>query len=175
MRQAKYWGWLFAIALIASSASGASATRVLQPGDTAPAFTLPALAERRLISLEEFHGKVVYLEFWSSWCAPCRESFPQLDALRERLPREEFEVIGINLEHSADDARRFLKKHPVTFPVVSDAALSLKGRYGVSVMPTSFLIDREGVVRAAHRGWIVDDLDAMAEQVTALVDEAANR
>ena len=178
MRQDNRWGWLLAIVVVMSGQGAASETRVLQPGDRAPAFTLPALAERRVISLSEYHGKVVYLDFWSSWCAPCREAFPQLDALRESLPRDEFEVIGINLEQSADDARRFLRRHPVSFPIVSDAALSLKASYGVSVMPSSFLIDREGIVRAAHRGWVVDDLARMARQARHLIeteDQGAGR
>ena len=121
-------------------------------GDLAPEFELPALAAGHMLSLAEHRGAVVYLEFWNSFCAPCRASFPKLDALRRRLPREDFEVIAVNMDRFADDARRFLEDTPVSFPVVSDASLLTGRRFGVNVLPTGFLLDRAGVIRDIHQG-----------------------
>lgn len=121
-------------------------------GDLAPEFELPALAAGHMLALRDHRGAVVYLEFWNSFCAPCRASFPKLDALRQRLPREDFEVIAVNMDRFADDARRFLEDTPVSFPVVSDASLLTGRRFGVNVLPTGFLLDRAGVIRDIHQG-----------------------
>ena len=121
-------------------------------GDLAPAFELPALSAGHMLALQDHRGAVVYLEFWNSFCAPCRASFPKLDALRQRLPREDFEVIAVNMDSFADDAREFLEDTPVSFPVVSDASLLTGRRFGVNVLPTGFLLDRAGVIRDIHRG-----------------------
>ena len=142
-------------------------------GSVAPEFELPALAAGRMLSLAEHRGAVVYLEFWNSFCAPCRASFPKLDALRQRLPREDFEVIAVNMDRFADDARRFLEDTPVSFPVVSDASLRTGRRFGVHVLPTGFLLDRAGVVRDIHRGEL--DMARFAARVTELIDRPQQR
>ncbi len=136
-------------------------------GSVAPSFELPALAAGRMLSLADHLGAVVYVEFWNSFCAPCRASFPKLDALRQRLPREDFEVIAVNMDPFADDGRKFLEGTPVSFPVVSDASLRIGRRFGVSVLPTGFLLDRAGVVRDIHRGEI--DVARFDARVTALI------
>ena len=139
----------------------------------APEFELPALSAGHMLALADYRGAVVYLEFWNSFCAPCRASFPKLDALRQRLPREDFEVIAVNMDAFADDAREFLKDTPVTFPVVSDASLGTGRRFGVQVLPTGFLLDRAGVIRDIHRGEL--DMARFDERVTALIDRPQNR
>lgn len=140
-------------------------------GDPAPDFALPALSERQVLSLSDHRGAVVYLEFWNAFCAPCRASFPKLDALRERLPREDFEVIGVNMDTFADDGRRFLAGTPVSFPVLSDASLAVGSRFGVESLPTGFLIDRAGIVREVHRG--TPDMTAFDRRVRALIAATA--
>ena len=137
-------------------------------GSVAPEFELPALAAGHMLALADHRGAVVYLEFWNSFCAPCRASFPKLDALRQRLPREDFEVIAVNMDRFADDAREFLDGTPVSFPVVSDASLGTGRRFGVSVLPTGFLLDRAGVVRDIHRGEL--DMARFHSRVTELID-----
>ena len=142
-------------------------------GSVAPEFELPALAAGHMLSLAEHRGAVVYLEFWNSFCAPCRASFPKLDALRQRLPREDFEVIAVNMDPFADDARKFLEGTPVSFPVVSDASLRTGRRFGVDVLPTGFLLDRAGVVRDIHRGEL--DMARFDARVTELIDRPQQR
>lgn len=142
-------------------------------GSVAPEFELPALAAGHMLSLADHRGAVVYLEFWNSFCAPCRASFPKLDALRQRLPREDFEVIAVNMDPFADDARAFLEGTPVSFPVVSDASLLTGRRFGVNVLPTGFLLDRAGVVRDIHRGEL--DMARFDARVTELIDRPQQR
>ena len=142
-------------------------------GSVAPEFELPALAAGHMLALAEHRGAVVYLEFWNSFCAPCRASFPKLDALRQRLPREDFEVIAVNMDPFADDARKFLEGTPVSFPVVSDASLRTGRRFGVDVLPTGFLLDRAGVVRDIHRGEL--DMARFDARVTELIDRPQQR
>lgn len=142
-------------------------------GAEVPSFELPALAAGRMLALADYRGTVVYVEFWNSFCAPCRASFPKLDALRQRLPRKDFEVIAVNMDTFADDGRDFLAKTPVSFPVVSDASLATGRRFGVSALPTGFLVDRAGVVRHIHRGEL--DMALFDERVTALIDDSPDR
>ena len=139
-------------------------------GSVAPEFELPALAAGHMLALADYRGAVVYVEFWNSFCAPCRASFPKLDALRQRLPREDFEVIAVNMDRFADDAREFLAETPVSFPVVSDASLATGRRFGVTALPTGFLLDRAGVVRDIHRGEL--DMSRFQERAKALIDRS---
>ena len=147
-----------------------------EAGEPAPDFALPALSERHVLSLSDLRGAVVYLEFWNSFCAPCRASFPKLDALRERLPREDFEVVAVNMDPFADDGRRFLAKTPVSFPVLSDASLAVGERFGVEALPTGFLIDRTGIVREVHQGAAdMAELDRSVRTLVAADGAAAAR
>lgn len=123
-----------------------------------------------MLSLADYRGAVVYVEFWNSFCAPCRASFPKLDALRQRLPREDFEVIAVNMDTFADDGRDFLSETPVSFPVASDASLATGRRFGVKALPTGFLVDRAGVVRHIHRGEL--DMARFDARVTEMIDQS---
>lgn len=160
--------WLAGVAMSASSEVGKP-----RVGEIAPGFMLPVLAGRSIVALEDYQGKVVYLDFWNSRCAPCRDAMPIMGALRNRLSREGFEVIAVNTDRYADDARRFLASVPVDFPVVSDAAQTVGDAYGVSILPTSFLLDRRGIVRSIHQGWGVDDLDDIAGEIEDLLEQKA--
>jgi thiol-disulfide isomerase/thioredoxin len=123
-------------------------------GRAAPDFSLPSLQTGQSpVSLADYRGKVVYLDFWSSWCAPCRRAMPHLDALRQEYSREDFEVVGISVDPDAADARRLLDRIPVAYPLALDAGGQMAGdRYGVAVLPAALLIDRNGVVRAVLQG-----------------------
>jgi thiol-disulfide isomerase/thioredoxin len=126
-------------------------------GQMAPAVTLPVLAGTGEVSLAALRGKVVYLDFWASWCGPCRVSFPQLDQLRQELGSDGFEVLAINLDDVESDALQFLAAVPVSYLVVRDAQGVTPQAYGILGMPTGYLIDREGVVRDVHQGYRKSD------------------
>jgi len=130
-------------------------------------FHLPQLSGSADLALEDFRGKVVYLDFWASWCGPCRKSLPLYEILyQEMVPQAEngqpesgqggsaqFAVVAINLDESKEDAARFLEKHPVTYTVLLDPAGVTAADWQVKVMPSSFLLDRSGKVVKEYAGF----------------------
>ena len=138
---------------------------------------LPQLSAARLeepsqsLSLASLRGSVVYVDFWASWCVPCRLSMPVLDALYRDNHARGFVVVGINKDVSGEDARRFLKKVPVSFPLVSDAQDAAARAFEVKTMPSGYLVDRKGVVRIVHRGFTEETAAELRKEVEALLKE----
>ena len=102
-------------------------------------------------------GKVVLIDFWASWCAPCKKSFPALNELHERYRDKGLTIIAVNVDAKRADMERFLKTTPASFSVVRDAEQKLVARTEVESMPTSFLIDAAGRVRFLHKGYTGDE------------------
>jgi cytochrome c biogenesis protein CcmG, thiol:disulfide interchange protein DsbE len=121
--------------------------------------------------LPALKGKVVYLDFWASWCAPCKASFPVLEAWQKEFAAQGFSVLAVSVDEKADDMAKFLKKNPVTFPVVRDAGQKLVAAANVSTMPTSLLIDRKGVIRKVHSGFRGGDAAALHAEIAKLLAE----
>ena len=118
-------------------------------GNPAPAFELPVFgSESRHITLESLRGKVVLLDFWASWCGPCRQSFPLYEKLHGELPAQDFTLLAINLDEIADGPAAFLFEHPVSYTSLADPAGDVARKFGLIGMPTSFVIDRDGIVRS---------------------------
>ncbi len=154
-----------ALALLILSAPVAA----LDAGDAAPSFRAPALRGPKPLSLTDYRGKVVYLDFWASWCAPCATALPILDSFREEFSADEFQVLAINVDSDPARARRFLTQRPVSYPSVTDPNGRLPAQFEIETMPTSFLIDREGVIRLVHRGFKKSDVDALRAEIRKLV------
>jgi thiol-disulfide isomerase/thioredoxin len=142
-------------------------------GDSAPPVALPLLAagSTGTGSLAALRGKVVYLDFWASWCGPCRVSFPQLEQLRQELGSRGFEVLAVNVDEVEPDALRFLEELPVSYPVVRDGSGATPAAYGILGMPTGYLIDRDGVVRLVHQGYRKSDGEALRASILELLGE----
>ena len=104
-------------------------------------------------NLKSFKGKVVYLDFWASWCGPCKLSFPYMEHLAHSFDNQELVVIADNLDHSSAKAQAFLRELGSSIPVMYDQKGVLATRFDVSAMPTSILIDREGKIRYVHKGF----------------------
>ncbi|KJV06180.1 TlpA family protein disulfide reductase [Methylocucumis oryzae] len=138
----------------------------IEIGANAPLFTLPDLAQAQPVTLKNYTGKVVYLDFWASWCAPCRVSFPLLEELHKKLKSQGFEVVAVNLDETKDKAQQFLRDFPVGFTVLHDASGEWADKYTIESMPTSFIIDKHGVVRYIHHGFTSDDIKTIEAQVT---------
>lgn len=130
-----------------------SDARALEAGDRAPDFSAPALDGKGMVSLSQYRGKVVYLDFWASWCAPCLKAIPEIEAMRKELGSAGFAVVAVNLDQTPKKALRFLEKNPVGYPSASDPKGRLPKQYGVDTMPTSYVIDGEGIIRLVHRGF----------------------
>jgi peroxiredoxin len=140
----------------------------LEQGDRAPDFSAPGLTGG-VVSLASYRGKVVYLDFWASWCGPCAQALPALDALRQEFPPGEFQVVAVNVDRQPSLAKAFLHKRPIGYPSAQDPQGAIPASFGVDSMPTSFLIDREGIVRHVQRGFRESDVASLREQIQKLV------
>lgn len=137
----------------------------LSVGDKAPAFKLDRLEAKGTKKLSQYRGKVVYLDFWASWCGPCKKSLPLLDDLRKKYKKNGFEVLAINLDEEKGEALSFLKKFPVSYPTLSDHKGILPDKYQIQGMPTSFLIDRKGRIAMIHTGFKSSDMAIIKKAV----------
>jgi cytochrome c biogenesis protein CcmG/thiol:disulfide interchange protein DsbE len=137
-------------ALLISTSALASPPR-LAPGTLAPSFTLPA--RKGSVALDSLRGRVVLLDFWASWCGPCRESFPWMADLQRRLDAKGLTVVAVNLDKSRGLADEFLARHPAAFAVAFDPEGRTADAFGVRAMPTSLLLGRDGVIVATHAGF----------------------
>jgi peroxiredoxin len=136
----------------------------------APDFTLKSISNNN-IKLSEQAGNVVLLNFWASWCAPCRKEMPLLNDLHNKYKALGFSVIGVNVEQETDLAKSFISSYPVDFPVLLDDSNKASKLYDVSAMPTTVIIDRNGVVRHLHKGYQAGDEKAYQKMVKQLLRE----
>ncbi len=137
----------------------------LSVGDRAPNFKLKNLVTGKSESLKMYRGKVVYLDFWASWCGPCRQSLPLLNELRSELKRKGFEVLAVNLDEDTKDAQNFLDEFPVSYPVLLDPKGKVPPKYDLPGMPTSFLIDKQGRIQKIHVGFKPKDMKGIRSEV----------
>lgn len=142
----------------------------VEPGSAAPSLSLVSLrAGEPAIALQQLRGRVVYVDFWASWCVPCRASMPALDSLSRRFGPQGFVVVGVNKDASREEAERFLRRVPVSFPLASDAEDAAARAFGVKAMPSGYLLDRAGVVRHVHRGFTPQTAAVIEREVAALL------
>jgi thiol-disulfide isomerase/thioredoxin len=162
---------LFVIAsnlIFALSASNASAVSI---GDKAPDFNIPRLEAKGMISLKHYRGKVIYIDFWASWCGPCRKSLPALNSIHTEFRKKGFEVIAINLDEERDDALAFLKEFPVAYPTAIDTSSKVPEAYGLIGMPTAYLVDRKGIVQWVHEGFKKSDIEPLRKKIKTLLSQ----
>jgi len=144
----------------------------VEAGMPAPALSMAALDEGGApVAMAALKGNVVYVDFWASWCVPCRLSMPALDELYRRNKSRGFTVVGVNKDATAADARRFLAKVPVTFALVQDAGDAAARGFDVKAMPSGYLVDRKGVVRHVHRGFTAETRAALEREIDSLLKE----
>jgi thiol-disulfide isomerase/thioredoxin len=117
------------------------------------AFLLPLPSRSATLDLASYRGKVVLLDFWASWCEPCRHSFPWLSAMQEKYGPDGLVVIGVNVDRERAEADRFLASTPARFSLVYDPEGGLAAQYNLMGMPSSFLFDAEGRLVATHVGF----------------------
>ena len=115
-------------------------------------FTLKSRTGKN-IKLSELRGEVVMLNFWASWCGPCRKEMPLLEKIHKKYKKLGFTLLGVNVEQDTRAAKRYLKDVKVSFPILFDPANKTSKLYNVSAMPTTILIDRNGNKRFLHKGY----------------------
>jgi peroxiredoxin len=120
-------------------------------GKAAPDFTLPSI-DGQQVSLQQYRGKVVFLNFWATWCIPCREEMPGLEQLHQKYQSEGLVVLAIDLKESAEQVKTFFQKHGLSFPSLLDQQGSVFRDYLVAGMPTTYLIGRDGKLFARGIG-----------------------
>ncbi|MFO1249795.1 MAG: TlpA disulfide reductase family protein [Inhella sp.] len=134
----------------------AGAAQAVEPGQPAPDIALPqaTLAAKQL---SELRGQLVYLDFWASWCGPCRQSFPWMGELQKKYGGRGLQVLAINLDKQRADADAFLARTPAAFALAFDAQGEAAKRFAIKGMPSSVLIAPDGQVLWAHRGFRVEE------------------
>ena len=108
------------------------------------------------LDLAQYKGKVVYLDFWASWCGPCRKSFPWMNAMERKYAAQGLVVVSVNVDEKRADADAFLKAVPADFPVIFDTQGTLAAQYQLIGMPSSFIIGRDGKLLKSHQGFLDD-------------------
>lgn len=140
------------------------------PSGPAPGFQLASMAGPT-VNLEQFKGQVVMINFWASWCGPCRQEMPILEKLHAKYKPMGFTMIGVNVEPDSQLAVNWLKETPVTFPILFDTKGDVSKLYKVNSMPSTVIVDRKGNLRWLHRGYKPGDENEYLDQIRALVRE----
>jgi cytochrome c biogenesis protein CcmG, thiol:disulfide interchange protein DsbE len=172
-------GGALAAAVLAVSVTGCDAGAgpgAASPGgkhplidNPAPAFDLPAQSGGKRASLEKAQGKVVLVDFWATWCGPCRASFPKYEAIAKKF-EDDVVVIGISEDDEADGIADFAKETGATFTLAWDSQKSVAGSYKPDSMPTSFIVDKNGLVRFVHSGFRAGEEKEIEAQVKSLIE-----
>ncbi|MBK9608480.1 MAG: TlpA family protein disulfide reductase [Betaproteobacteria bacterium] len=151
----------------------ASLAAAIDAGAPAPDFTVAA-ADGKPLQLSAYRGKLVYLDFWASWCAPCRRSFPWMNAMQEKYGAGGLVVLGVNVDQRRPDAERFLAQVPARFMIAYDPQGAAPALYAIKGMPGSVLIDPQGRVVFAHAGFRDADRDELEAKIRAALPPRAN-
>jgi len=157
------------LACVATCAVLLSPAALAEP-PSAPLFALPT--GEGAVDLARLKGRVVYLDFWASWCGPCRKSFPWMNAMQAKYAGQGLTVIAVNLDQDKALAAKFLAEHPATFTVAYDPKGQTAERYGVKGMPSSYLVDREGRLQMTHLGFRDQDREALEAELRKLLGTA---
>ncbi len=139
-------------------------------GQAAPDFALKSNTGENL-RLSEHRGDVVMVNFWATWCGPCRQEMPLLEELHSRYERVGFSLLGVNIDDNSSKAMNMAKELGVTFPVLFDSRKEVSKLYQVDAMPVTVLIDREGTVRYVHQGYKPGYEDKYLDQIRSLLRE----
>jgi thiol-disulfide isomerase/thioredoxin len=136
-------------------------------GASLPECTLETMGNKQNLSLSQYKGKVLYVDFWASWCGPCAKSFPFLNEMHEQLKDQGLQIVGVNLDENIDDAKAFLAKYPASFSIAADVSKQCAKDFAVKAMPSSYLIDRKGIVHHVHLGFKPGE----AQEIRLLVEK----
>jgi peroxiredoxin len=148
----------------------AAQAQAISESAPAPDFTLKSNSGKN-IKLSELRGQVVMINFWASWCGPCRQEMPLLNQLYQRYEPMGFTLLGVNVEEDSAAADKVLKEIPVDFPVLYDNRNQVSDTYQVRAMPSTILIDRDGKVRYLHKGYKPGYEEDYQKQVRELIRE----
>ncbi len=135
----------------------------VEVGQSAPEFDLAGRLAG--IKLSDYKGKTVYLDFWASWCGPCKQSFPWMNEMHSRYNAKGLRVVGVNVDQKTEEAKTFLKDNPASFDVAFDQSGKTPKAYAIKGMPTSVLIGPDGKVLSIHSGFKPEQRDELEQQI----------
>ncbi|MEJ2274554.1 MAG: TlpA disulfide reductase family protein [Woeseiaceae bacterium] len=158
------------IALVFSALATSSLAASSLEGRTAPDFALRSASGDNL-RLSEYRGNVVMINFWATWCGPCRQEMPLLDELYDRYERVGFNLLGVNIDDDSSRAMQMVDELGVGFPVLFDARKEVSKLYDVEAMPVTVILDRQGTVRYVHHGYKPGYEDKYLDQIRTLLRE----
>ena len=158
------------IALIFSVLAASSLASGGLEGQMAPDFALKS-SDGKNLRLSEYRGNVVMINFWATWCGPCRQEMPLLDELYNRYERVGFNLLGVNIDDDSSRAMRMVEELGVDFPVLFDAQKEVSKLYEVGAMPVTVIVDRQGTVRFVHHGYKPGYEDKYLDQIRTLLRE----
>ncbi len=164
---------ILSVAVLAACAvlvPGPATEAAADPRGPAPEFRLP-LRGGKDMSLSQLRGQVVMLNFWASWCGPCRQEMPLLESIQKKYKPLGFTMVGVNVEPDSAQAEKFLKQTPISFPVAYDRDSSVSKLFRVKGMPSTVIIDRKGNTRMIHQGYKPGDENVYLDQIRTLLRE----
>jgi cytochrome c biogenesis protein CcmG/thiol:disulfide interchange protein DsbE len=138
--------------------------------EKAPDFQLPQIGGDK-VSLSELRGNVVYVDFWATWCPPCRESFPWMESMHQRYQDLGLQIVAISLDQKSDLIKSFLKAHKASFTILHDSEGGVAESFKVKGMPSSYLVDRNGNIRMRHAGFNDSDKAELESKIKKLLTE----
>ncbi|HET8706721.1 MAG TPA: TlpA disulfide reductase family protein, partial [Pseudomonadales bacterium] len=136
----------------------------------APDFTLKSTTGGNM-RLSEQRGQIILLNFWATWCGPCRQELPEFEKLKQKYAKYGFEVWAVNVDNDSNEALKFIKPLGITYPVLFDSGLNISQQYKVETMPSTFLLDRDGRVRFIHHGFQPSYVEKYDAEIHQLVKE----
>lgn len=141
-----------------------------QIGKKAMEFSLPAV-NGETVALQSLRGKVVLLNFWATWCGPCRQELPELARLQEKYRQRGLAVMAVTVDNEIENVRGFLQKYDIKIQALWDKRKKVADSYLVEKMPSSYLIDRNGAIRFIHRGYSAEELKRIEAEIDELLDK----
>lgn len=160
-----YSKWYRAAVMLAASLVVSAAAWAVEPGQPAPLFELAGT--KGTVALQKLKGKVVYVDFWASWCGPCKQSFPWMNEMQAKYGPRGLQIVGVNLDVKTADAEKFLSEVPAQFTVAYDPKGDTAKRYAIKGMPSSVLVSADGKVIKVHAGFREDERKALEDAIVA--------
>ena len=154
-----------------SALLAAAPAAALDNNALAPLFSLPGISAA--VTLKQFRGQLVYLDFWASWCGPCKQSFPFMNAMQRKYASRGLRVVAVNVDQAASDAERFLRTVPAEFTIAFDSEGISPKKYAIKAMPSSVLIGRDGKILSVHQGFKKTDEAGLERAILEALDSGA--